>query len=360
MRLEVAPVAAPEQPARSEAHQILSVAPFRSSEVYNGTISAQAEASQTQQQEPAITAARTASTAVVENVGSLGAGDLPTKEVALLQHFILEQFSAAKQFVLRRHMFDGCPTAAPVHPLAWIYGWVFVAFSGAFFLAWAFAWAATHSGSAAADWGIVLGTALALDLFVVQVFRAWVLYVLSMDSIKPQMQAIYRMLHKVALAYAQDELGGSLVELRVCQHLSPACRAAHSEGLYTLAAATVLRRVNDADIAACHEKKARGLPVIATVALALPVAFSLLHDALGVVALGMLLPAFCDALLIMNRYFYAGAGLFILVPYLFAIVLYVLWVLVVVPARHQVKEQNKLMERKLPVVNHTCRNEEII
>eukprot|EP01032_Pedospumella_encystans_P039191 gene39191-biopygen5443 len=103
----------------------------------------------------------------------------------------------------------------PAHPLLWLFSWFWVILSGAFFLAWAFAWAATHRGSSSADWGIVLGTALAQDLLVIQTFRVWVFYLLSMVSIRPQLQDIYRVLLSVAVAHTQDELGGDVANPRV-------------------------------------------------------------------------------------------------------------------------------------------------
>ena len=346
--------------ASSNARTLLAVTGYHPDSALDGTFSVEAEAEQIRSRigeqglaldssltsAMPLTAARVQANTLVLKLSKHGAGDTKGKEILLLQHFILEQFSTFKQFVLRRHMFDFTSNSqTPAHPLLWLLAWFWVILSGAFFLAWAFAWAATHRGSSSADWGIVLGTALAQDLLVIQTFRAWVIYLLSMISIRSQLQDIYRVLLSVGVAHTQDELGGNVTNLRVCQHVSPACRAAHADGANSLAAATILRRMDDADVAACREKQHLRLSALSTVALALPVALSQLSEVVGLMVLGALLPAFFDAFLIMNRYFYAGANLFILVPYLFAVVLCVCWFLLIEPAFREVEEQSVAKSR---------------
>jgi len=286
-----------------------------------------------------MTSARSGAAGIVRKLSWLPVIEMHTKETLLLQHFILEQFSVVQQFILRRHMHDFTSfSQAPVNPLLWLVSWVWIVLSGAFFLASAFAWGATHRGSSSAAWGIVLGVALVQDLFVIQVFRAVAVYVVSMRSIRPQLQVIYDVLHRLAVSHAHDSLGGHFGNLRVCQHLSPACRAAHSEGAHNLAAATILRRVEDSDVATC---RAASVPLlwVAAVPFAVPAVFGLLVDVLGVAALGALLPAFFDAFLIMNRYLYAGAGYFILAVYLFVFALIALWKLLLEPALREARPQ---------------------
>eukprot|EP01032_Pedospumella_encystans_P039169 gene39169-biopygen4016 len=162
----------------------------------------------------------------------------------LMQHFILEHFSLLKQFVLNRHMFDySVATPLPLHPLLWVLTWSFVFLSIAFFLYWSFAWGIGQGGSALENWSINIATALAQDLFIIQVFRVYIIYSLAMVSIKPQLQYIYRVLNKVAISYAQDDLEEAFKDIRVCQHLSPSLRTAHTQVADNLAAANILRHI---------------------------------------------------------------------------------------------------------------------
>eukprot|EP01032_Pedospumella_encystans_P012774 gene12774-14752_t len=76
-------------------------------------------------------------------------------------------------------------------------------------------------------------------------------------------------------------------------------------------------------------------------------------DVLGLVVLGALLPAFFDALLIMNRYFYSGAGIFIILPYLFVLLVWVFWYFIIQPAFEEVRLQREAEARKATLSSNT-------
>ena len=268
--------------------------------------------------------------------------EVQAKDTLLIQHFILEQFTPAKQFVLRNHMFNSnASTQMSVTPAAWLLSWGWILLSMAFFLAWAFAWAATERGDTAAAWGIVLGTALAQDVLIIQVFRAYIIYSLSMVSIRPQLQYIYRVLNKVAISFAQDDITDNFLDVRVCQHLSPACRAAHSQAAHNLATASILRHIDDVDVAMCRSKTEISLTTLAALVLAVPVAFAIISETLGTIILDAMLPAFFDAVLIMNRYFWSGAGFFIILPFGLFIVAYWWYTRVHTPAYQKFAAQRR-------------------
>ncbi len=58
--------------------------------------------------------------------------------------------------------------------------------------------------------------------------KVYVLYCLAMYAIRPQLNHIYRVLNKLAISYAQQGPVDTMHDMRVVQHLSPACRAARS------------------------------------------------------------------------------------------------------------------------------------
>ena len=296
--------------------------------------------------------ARRRSAHIQDRLREFGDGELQNRDTMLIQYFILEQFSKIKRFVLHRHMFDfSVSTPQEINPFCWLLAWTFVLLSIAFFLYWGFIWGVSQAGSTVQNWGINIGTSLAQDVLVVQVFRVYIIYTLSMVSIKPQLQFIYRVLNKVAISYAQDELDGDYLDIRVCQHLSPACRTAHSHIASNLATANILRHIDDADVAVCRLKYDVNMATVAAVAFTLPLLISILNQTAGDVILESLLPAVLDAALIMNYYFYAAAGLFILMPYLAVIGAYI-W-------KHKIhKPSRKLLslrqqtERSVEFVKH--------
>jgi hypothetical protein len=186
----------------------------------------------------------------------------------------------------------------------------------AVFLAWSVLWGATQGGRTAQNWGINLVAAVAQDVFVVQVFRVYIIYSVSLLSIQPQLRNIYRALNRVGIVFAQDMIDPTEVPVNVVQHLSPACRAARAADCAPLTGAKILLLVDDADILVCRQANTRSrLAIAGTLLLTLPLVVGLISESAGSVALESVLPAVLDGLLVSNYYFYGAAGLFIIIPY---------------------------------------------
>jgi hypothetical protein len=280
--------------------------------------------------------ARERSKHIQSQLKEFGDGELQNRDMMLIQYFILEQFSALKQYVLHRHMFVfNLTTPKTIHVGLWLASWFVVLGTIIFLLYWIFMWGVHQGGFTIDNWFINIATSFAQDVCVVQVFRVYIIYSLSMASIKPQLQYIYRVLNKVAVSYAQDELVDDYLDVRVCQHLSPACRAAQSHIAQNLATANILRHIDDADVAVCRLGYDINLATIATAVFTLPLLMSIINEAAGDVVLESLLPATFNAALITNYYFYTAAGMFILMPYLVTIGVY-LW-------KHKIHKQSRKM-----------------
>jgi hypothetical protein len=264
-----------------------------------------------------ISAARCGAERIQMGVQALDAREPLAREKLLLQSFILEQFTSYRRFLARRFLFDfGDTSPEPVSPWLWALSWAFLVLSLAFFLYWAFLWSVSQGGNTAVNWGINLGISVAQDAFVVQAFRVYILHVLSLTSIQPQLGAIYRVLNRAGVAYAQDTVDPSQMPVSVVQHLSPACRAARSVACTGLLGARILMLVDDGDALTCRKTSYRsGLMLAGTALLALPLVAALLGDVAGGLVLETLLPAALDGLLVSNYYFYSAAGLLIVVPY---------------------------------------------
>ena len=121
--------------------------------------------------------------------------------------------------------------------------------------------------------------------------------------------------------------------LRVCQHLSGACRAAHAPIAANLQSARILRSVDDADVALCRMKSDVRMPAILNITFG-PLAYvSLLSDGLGSLLMQWYFPALFDAVLILSFYIWKGARWVLFLPYGLLIVGYCWKYLVHKPAR---------------------------
>ncbi|KAJ1431867.1 hypothetical protein B484DRAFT_462540, partial [Ochromonadaceae sp. CCMP2298] len=188
------------------------------------------------------------------------------------QYFILEQFSTLKQYILQKHLFDyAASSPLPVSPTLWCLSWFWVVLSQIFLLYWAFAWTVSQGGVTLNAWGVNLGFSLLQDVLLVHTFRVYL---------------IYRVLNKVAISYAQNELipsqsgvGGDRVS--VAQHTSPACRAARLRIAANLATGTILRNVDDVDVQMCRSNFSVQPSVLAVALLVLPLLVGFFFEALG-------------------------------------------------------------------------------
>jgi hypothetical protein len=287
-----------------------------------------------------INSARAGAKGIEANLKLLGEGEMQNRDTMLLQYFILEQFTLFKQFILLQQMFVfSLSSPLPIDPLIWTVSWLIIIGAQLFFLYWALAWGVSQGGTTFASWLINLSFSVAQDIFAVQIFRVYIIYIVSMVSIKPQLKYIYRVLNRVAVSYAQDELEDNLEEIRVVQYISPACRAARLSVTYKQATANILRHINDTDIEQCRLRYETSMSTIVVIALAIPVLAAVLGETVGDEALKSIIPPCISAILVMNYRFYLALGLLILIPYL-SFVFAVVW-LIRLRVRHKELEKER-------------------
>jgi len=77
----------------------------------------------------------------------------------------------------------------------------------------------------------------------------------------------------------------------------------------------VLSRMDDANIADCQFKNNEQVGISVMTMFGLPTMFALIGDSFSNLALNWWFPALFDAILLMNFYFWQGAGFVIFVPY---------------------------------------------
>eukprot|EP01032_Pedospumella_encystans_P039277 gene39277-biopygen30662 len=152
-------------------------------------------------------------------------------------------------------------------------------------------WGISTTDATIQAWGINFAIAIAEELFVVQTFRLFVLYMIANICIKPQLVAIYRTLQRLAIAYVQDELRDPAGVIKVVQHVSPACRVAAMQVSDNLAAGQILRHIDDHDIRNFRRAGIIQVPVLFLSIVAIPVVFNVLSEASGEIALDTVLPS---------------------------------------------------------------------
>jgi len=231
--------------------------------------------------------------------------DTANQDIALIQFFVLEQFNAFKRFALR-YQFFYFPTACAekINPIIWICGWLFLFGSLLFFSYWVLAWGIQNGNSSFRSWGVNYALQFAEDVFVIQIIKIYVMHVLAMYSIRPQLNYIYRTLTKLAINYAQDGAMNVMCDIRVIQYMSPACRAARLSTACDLASSKILRQVDDIDKEVCQLDRTRQLLLLVALVLGIPAAIGMFSLLLGDMVMNLLLPSAVCSFILFNAVLY--------------------------------------------------------
>ena len=288
-----------------------------------------------------IASARKAATNISTVLAELGNTELMNRDVALMQYFILEQFSPFKAYVLTHRLFTfSVSSALPISPLLWTSCWAFVIGSLLFWLYWVLQWGLANGSVTLEQWGVNFAFAVIEDVFAVQGFRCYALFVLSMISIDPQLRYIYRVLNRVAVSYTQDELENNLGEIKVVQHLSGACRVSRMKVAKDLSTAKILRHIDDVDIEVCRLNRDVGMATLAIIIVSIPVYVGAADFILGEIALDSALPAMFSMYLLGNYFLLSLSVIALVIPYLILAGFYGWRHFVVIPAIRKIKSMH--------------------
>ena len=201
--------------------------------------------------EKKISSARLKSEGICDCISEMEVSAL--RDISLMRTFILEHVS----FIFRSSV-ESCLeeiAGAPperVHALKWGAAWVAITLSLLFCLYWIFAWGVSNGGQTVHSWGVAYAASVFQDALIFEVARIFIRIVFALVSVRPQLQAIKRVINDCALSLIQDEFTFSST-FNAAQHFSPACRASRSSRLSDLPAAAVLRKITDADISRCRQ-----------------------------------------------------------------------------------------------------------
>lgn len=127
----------------------------------------------------------------------------------------------------------------------WMSAWFWIVGLMGFMLYWILLWGLSNGGTTLQSWGSSFGINVVQDFVLVQPLAILLLNVLALDMARPQLMNVHRVLMRVAIDHIQDKgevhFDCADVSVRVCQHLSPACRAARMYPAVDLPTGAILR-----------------------------------------------------------------------------------------------------------------------
>ena len=142
------------------------------------------------------------------------------KDTALMQYFIVEQFSPFKRLSLRRHFFkfdDLTPDSISLW--IWLGAWAYLILSGLFLLYWIINWAATHGPTTSMPWFVQFMILLVQEVVVNETIKVYIVDVLALELLRPQLALIKQVLVNVASSKIQKHQFSDCTNA-IVQHVS--------------------------------------------------------------------------------------------------------------------------------------------
>jgi hypothetical protein len=302
----------------------------------------------------AIDEARGGAEEIRDALQELGENEMASKEVALIQFFMAEHFSSYKQYILNGHLFAfNNSNPLYVHPAKWLAAWAFIISAQLFFVYWMLMWGVSSGGKTMTTWGINFATGAIQDIFCIAPIRVFIMYVIAMTSIKPQLRHMHRILHIIAMNYVQDKLPDNYEVVKVVQHFSPACRAARMHVSVDLAAGEILRALDDKDANDCHRANDVGLSMVVLAFIAIPIFVGVLTETGGDIALDTALPSFLSMFILANYLAYNMSVFLVILPYALIVAYFLIKWYGYAPALRHVRKLRAEKERRNATVCRT-------
>ena len=274
-------------------------------------------------------------------------GDNEQLDFALIQSFVFEQVSFIHRYALRAIFFQS-HAAAPsqINPWTWVASWVFVISCFVFFLYWIFAWGVTNAGVTLGAWGLNFAYSVIQDVFVIQVLKVFIVYVLVIEDATPHVSNIHHVLTQVAIKLGREGTD-KLSKVSVAQYLSGACRASRRQPFSSLPAAFILRLVDDVDVLHCRYDQNKTMRRFIFTIIVVPAALALISEAVADHAMEIIIPAIVSGFVMFNMLLCDVHPALLIGFYLLivSIVIFFLWVYQ--PAMERFRQVKKIQLYKL-------------
>ena len=220
-------------------------------------------------------------------------GEEDLMDVLLIQKFILEQLTPFRRYALQAEFFqfDGAAPAF-VNGYLWVLSWLIIILVWLFCVAWMFFWAVNNGTDTVSVWGYQIIFVVMQDIFINEIMQIFVVNILTVELLRPQLRQIYKTLH-VVLSEKMDALNTSRDSgemIRVVQHLSAACRVSHIPSLRHLPACQLLSKVNDRDVQLCRESRASELGWFTKFVVTVPTVLAMMHESVQESILDVIIP----------------------------------------------------------------------
>ena len=179
------------------------------------------------------------------------------------------------------------------------------------------------------------------DILFVQIMKIYIIHVVGIEFAKPQLRNIYRILNDIAMSFSQEHMHMH-TDIRVIQYTSPSCRASRMFVTKELAAAKILRVMNDTMILQCNNHSIdnptndsmnhRNSTIVSILnywllllIITLPAVTFVTNTFLSEMILESLLPAISSAFLLYNQLLYSINPIIIIIIYILIIIMCLLY-----------------------------------
>ena len=186
-------------------------------------------------------------------------------------------------------------------------------------------------------WGTIFWISLIQDLTAIEFIRIYFYYIVGVNSIRKQVLDIHKVLKTVLFRVLKEGSKYDNTYVRICQHMSGACRAAHTEELCELPSAKLLRELDDDDIAIVRQTRHKKVSVYWGVCLGIPaVIASFTSDFLSDLVQKFIPPLLVGGFLLINAVLADISIYAVTVPYVSLFAVYVYIHFIYHPARNRI------------------------
>ena len=251
-------------------------------------------------------------------------GEVDFQENILIQHFIMEQVSPICRFgILKDFYHHDNASCGRISFMYWLAAWVAIFVAWIIMGGWCIVWASSNGTAGVKSWAVCFAVLFLVDNVLNEMCQIYFLNVIVTDKLRPQLQQIYDVLaHILETRWSSDFSQGS--DIRVIQHLSPACRAARVPSLNNLAASKLLGLIDDKDVVLCRNKRLttwKEVGFFSYLTLFIP---SFIHDGNEIVQktiLDLIFPVFWLFFFLVNCFMYSVSIGLLIAFYVVAIIL---------------------------------------
>jgi hypothetical protein len=267
-------------------------------------------------------------------------GEEDLMDVLLIQKFILEQLTPFRRYALQAEFFqfDGAAPAF-VNGYLWLFCWLIIILVWIFCVSWMFFWA-VNNGTSTVEWGTQICFVLLQDIFINEVMQIFVVNILTIELLRPQLRQIYNILY-VVLREKMDTANSTRdaeVMIRIVQHMSAACRVAHMPSIRHLPSVQLLSKINDHDVKMCRASRKSELGWFVKFLVAVPTVLAMMHESIQESILDVIIPTLWCCFLIANVFLWSIHPVFgpllMCIPYVMIILVYIHRYFWLIPRRH--------------------------